>query len=81
MSHRLKKELIIDAFQQAVNRLQPVNGLIFHSDRDSQNACDEFRKMLSNWRFVQSMSGSGNCYDNAVAESIFCHIRIKIALI
>jgi len=46
-------------------------GLIFHSDRGIQYAARSFRKLLKKYKGVQSMSGKGNCYDNAVAESFF----------
>jgi len=74
----LRKELVIDAFNHAVYFRHPAKGLIFHSDRGSQYACDDFRKMLSNSEFVQSMSGSGNCYDNAVAESFFATLKTEL---
>lgn len=78
MSERLKKELVIDAFKQAVASRRPAMGLIFHSDRGSQYASDEFRKLLSDREIVQSMSGRGNCYDNAVAESFFATLKTEL---
>src|SRR5690606_35251864 len=46
-------------------------GLIFHSDRGIQYACDEFRAIIVENKMLQSMSRKANCWDNAVAESFF----------
>ena len=52
--------------------------LIFHSDRGTQYACNEFNKILkANNLIVQSMSRKGNCRDNAVAESFFKTIKVE----
>ena len=72
MSKRMTAELTtIAATKQYVKHYSPAHGVIFHSDRGVQYASDDFRKMLKKYKFVQSMSGKGNCYDNAVAESFF----------
>lgn len=64
-------ETTIPALMQACIRQKPKPGLIFHSDRGIQYACDDFRELLNNHQMIQSMSGTGNCYDNAVTESFF----------
>ena len=61
----------IPAFKMAVQGTKPPVGLVFHSDRGIQFACDQFRALLKQSGIIQSMSGAGNCYDNAVAESFF----------
>jgi transposase InsO family protein len=63
-------ETTIPAWQMATTN-RPINGrLIFHSDRGVQYACHAFTKLLKKHPSVlQSMSGKGNCWDNAVAES------------
>ena len=50
---------------------------IFHSDRGSQYTSAAFRVQLEKGGFIQSMSGSGNCYDNAVAESFFHTLKTE----
>lgn len=59
------------ALEDAMLKERPEPGLVFHSDRGVQYADKRFRKLLSKHKIVQSMSGKGNCYDNAVAESFF----------
>ena len=78
MSNRLKTELVLKAFRQAVDQRRPHEGMIFHSDRGSQYASDEFRKLLSDRDCRQSMGGSGSCYDNAVAESFFATLKTEL---
>ena len=59
-------------------RRRPREGLIFHSDRGSQYASHEFREALSRYGMRQSMSGKGNCYDNACAESFFATFKCEL---
>jgi putative transposase len=68
----------IPALIQACIRQHPAPGLIFHSDQGIQYACDSFRKQLSMNKMIQSMSGKGNCYDNAVAESFFHILKTEL---
>ena len=75
---RLTRQLVIDAFNQAVGRRGPVRGLIFHSDRGVQYASHDFRNLLTRHGCISSMSGKGNCYDNAVAESFFGTIKKEL---
>jgi len=70
-SKNMKKEMVIEALQKAIRNRQPSEGLIFHSDRGSQYASDEFRKAIRVNSIIQSMSRKGNCYDNAPMESFF----------
>jgi putative transposase len=63
--------------EMAYARRNPLEGLIFHSDRGSQYAGEGFRRSLLQKGFVASMSGKGNCYDNAHAESFFHTIKVE----
>lgn len=75
---RLTRQLVIDAFNQAVGRRGNVAGLIFHSDRGVQYASKDFRKLLKKHECRSSMSSSGNCFDNAVAESFFSTLKKEL---
>ena len=57
--------------------LQDHDSLIFHSDRGIQYACTEFTSMVGK-NITRSMSGKGNCYDNAVAESFFKTLKTEL---
>jgi putative transposase len=71
MSQWISRHLVIDALNMAIEQRLPENGLIHHSDRGSQYTSDDFRRLLEERGIECSMSGKGNCYDNAVVESFF----------
>lgn len=77
-SRSLGHEMVIDALQMAIGRRRPGKGLMIHSDRGVQYACDDFRKMLKKHCFIQSMSRKGDCWDNAVAESFFKILKTEL---
>jgi len=68
----------VAALKQAVHRFDPPSDLIFHSDRGIQFACNDFRKLLSEYCMIQSMSAKGDCWDNAVAESFFATLKKEL---
>lgn len=72
-------ETSIPAWKMAVKN-RPIEGrLIFHSDRGVQYACHAFTGLLTKYPMVlQSMSGKGNCWDNAVAESFFKTLKSEM---
>ena len=78
MSSRMKKGLAIAALRKALMIRQPGKGLIHHSDRGSQYASDEYQRLLGSNGMVQSMSGKGNCYDNAMVETVFKTIKSEL---
>lgn len=71
MGPRLTQALALDALRMALQRCQPPTGLIHHSDRGSQYTSTAYLKLLKSWGIRVSMSSTGNCYDNAPAESFF----------
>jgi putative transposase len=76
-SNQLHHSLVLRAFQQAVRKRDVQPGLIFHSDQGVQYACEVVKEHLRKYQIVQSMSGSGNCYDNALAESFFHSLKTE----
>ncbi len=79
ISTSLNHEMVLEAFQKAFWRRKPGKGLIVHSDQGVQFACDEFRKTVKMYGFIQSMSRKGDCWDNAVAESFFKTVKTEWA--
>jgi transposase InsO family protein len=71
-------ETTMKALRNACIKRRPDRGLIFHSDRGVQYACNDFRKLLNSYGMIQSMSGRGNCYDNAVCESFFKTLKTEL---
>jgi len=79
LSERMHSEVTsLAALNDAIQKERPEPGLIFHSDRGVQYADKAFRKRLKSQKMVQSMSGKGNCYDNAVAESFFKTLKSEL---
>jgi len=75
MTTHLRAEAVIQALQMALGRRVVEPGLIFHSDRGKQYVDGGVRKILIDKRMQQSMSSTGNCYDNAMAESLIATIK------
>jgi putative transposase len=62
---RSKDGFTFQALDQALGHGKPEAGTIFHSDRGNHYAGHDFREILKRYQFSQSMSATGNCYDNA----------------
>ncbi len=77
MSERMKADLVCQALNSAYWRRKPPAGLIMHSDRGSQYASDQHRKLIKDYRMIQSMSRRANCWDNAVMESFFKTLKVE----
>jgi len=78
LSTRLTKDFVVSSIEKAIKQRKPDSGLIFHSDRGSQYASYEVQNLLSANGIRQSMSSSGNCYDNAIAESFFHTLKTEL---
>lgn len=74
MDDNMRKELCIQAFESACNA-RNARGMIYHSDRGSQFTSQAFRESLAKRGAIQSMSGTGRCYDNARMESFFATLK------
>jgi putative transposase len=77
MSERMKDDLVITALQQAFIHRQPDAGLVHHSDRGSQYTSQDFQNLLTTHGMIASMSGTGNCYDNAAMESFYHTLKTE----
>ena len=77
MSDRIKADLVCQALKSAYWRRKPAAGLIMHSDRGSQYASASHRKLIKDYRMVQSMSRRANCWDNAAMESFFKTLKVE----
>ena len=71
LARNMAAKMVKEALLMAIGRRKPDPGLIHHSDRGIQYACNEYRRLLEIHGMVSSMSRSGNCLDNAVAERFF----------
>lgn len=77
ISVRIDAELCLTALDVAIEARKPEPGLVHHSDRGVQYACDDYRKRLEDRGFIPSMSAKGYCYDNAFMESWFKTLKAE----
>jgi len=77
LSESLEAELVLTALRNALVLRRPDEGLYFHSDRGSQYSSEAVRKPLSVIGANLSMSGVGNCYDNATIEAFFSTLKTE----
>lgn len=75
MSERLQKQLVEDTLRMEVCRRDLQGELIHHSDQGSQYTSHDFLALLQQYDIQVSMSGVGNCYDNAMMESFFATLK------
>ena len=78
VSDRMKKDLAIQALDMAVRLRNPPEGRIFHSDRGSQYCSYDYQKKVQTYGLRPSMSGKGNCYDNASVETFFKSLKAEL---
>ncbi len=77
ISENIDSQLVLKAFLRACERKNPMPGVIFHTDKGVQYACEAFREALREKKMLQSMSRKGNPYDNAVSESFFNTLKTE----
>lgn len=75
---RLHRRLAIAALQTALTMRRPPEGLIHHSDRGSQYCSVDYQATLRRHGIRISMSGKGNCYDNAMVETFFKTLKSEL---
>jgi transposase InsO family protein len=78
MGERLTKNLVSQSLLQALAVKRPAGGLIHHSDRGSQYCSHEYQQMLGRFDLKTSMSGRGNCFDNAPMESFWGTLKQEL---
>lgn len=75
MGNRMTKDLVIRALQKALKARNYPKGIIVHSDRGSQYASNEYKRLLKQHGLLGSMNKKADCWDNAVAESFFATLK------
>ena len=79
MSERSNTALVLRALQMALGTRRPTPGLIHHTDRGAIYTADDYRQLLAAHGLAASMGRTGDCYDNAVAESFFSTVKNELA--
>jgi transposase InsO family protein len=78
MAEHLRAGLVREALNAALAARRPAQGLLHHSDRGVQYACEEYRALLEARGITVSMSGVGSCYDNAPKESFWGKLKTEM---
>jgi len=78
MGERLTKNLVSQSLLRAMDAKRPRAGLIHHSDRGSQYCSYEYQQILNHFDLRTSMSGKGNCFDNAPMESFWGTLKQEL---
>jgi transposase InsO family protein len=71
----LRTDLVEDALRQAVATRRPTGKVIFHSDRGCQYTSTQFADVARELGVTLSVGRTGQCWDNALAESFFATIK------
>jgi putative transposase len=74
----IDRRLVLEALEMAITTRRPGPGILHHSDRGVQYACDEYQRLLAGEDMVSSMSRKGDCWDNAVVESFFSTLKQEL---
>jgi putative transposase len=77
-SVRLEADFAMRALKSAVKNRRPQADWMHHSDQGSQYACREYQQLLAAQDAVVSMSRTGDCWDNALAESFFASLKKEL---
>jgi transposase InsO family protein len=78
MAEHMETSLVSDALKMAIARRRPGEGLLHHSDRGVQYACDDYVHLLQSHDMRISMSGKGDCWDNAAMESFWATLKTEL---
>lgn len=79
MADHMETELVADALKMALAHRKPDGrALIHHSDRGVQYASDDYQHLLGRHGIGCSMSGRGDCYDNAMMESFWATLKTEL---
>lgn len=78
MADHMETDLVAGALQMALEQRTPTDDLLHHSDRGVQYASDAYQHLLASHGITVSMSGCGDCYDNAMMESFWATFKTEL---
>jgi transposase InsO family protein len=74
----LRTDLVADALTAACRQRRPTRPVIFHSDRGCQYTSQQFATLATEFGVRLSVGRTGQCWDNALAESFFATIKREL---
>lgn len=78
LKERMNTQLVIDALKLALSHRNYPKNVIIHHDQGSQYCSTQYQRLIKAYGLTSSMSGKGNCYDNAVCESFFHTLKVEL---
>ena len=75
LADHLRTELVADALSNAVAARDPDPGVVFHSDRGCQYTSAAYAALAGKCEVTLSVGRTGQCWDNALAESFFSSLK------
>lgn len=77
MAEHMREQLVIDALKMAIDQRRPTKDLLHHSDQGSQYVAENYEQLLKSRNITVSMSGKGQCWDNAAMESFWATLKTE----
>ncbi|MFJ4429168.1 IS3 family transposase [Streptomyces bobili] len=74
----LRTDLVADALTAACRQHRPTGPVIFHSDRGCQYTSRQFAALADQLGLRLPVGRTGQCWDNALAESFFATIKREL---
>jgi putative transposase len=78
MKDTLHSDLCVEALEMALAHRRPKHPVLHHSDRGCQYAGKQYQDKLIEFTLECSMSRVGNCWDNAVVESLWASLKNEL---
>jgi len=75
LAEHLRTSLVADALTNAVATRDPAAGVVFHADRGGQYTSSDYATLASDLEVTLSHGRTGQCWDNALAESFFASLK------
>lgn len=74
----MKTDLVCETLEMALENRNYRNNVIVHTGRGSQYCSKDYQRLIKHHNIICSMSGKGNCYDNATCESFFHTLKVEL---
>jgi len=71
-------DMVLEMLKKGLERKIEDDNLILHSDQGWHYRMENYQKLLKENKIIQSMSRKGNCFDNAVMENFFGHLKSEL---
>lgn len=78
IADHMRTSLVVEALKMGLTHRDVKANVIFHTDKGAQYTSSDFAEFCKKNHVTRSMGRTGNCYDNAVAESFFASYKKEL---